>query len=128
MSSGVNMQELGYGKQLSWEELKAVNEFCPTNRPHYIDVDTATKIKGNSLKENLEAGKSPFNVLFEYGASLEGHWTYNHMVLQLQDIAEVLDALYSDPCNELSSQNKVYVQNTVVENALCATIKIPVFD
>jgi hypothetical protein len=31
---------------------------------------------------------------FEYGASAEGYWTYNSMVLQLEDCADVVATLY----------------------------------
>ncbi len=37
---------------------------------------------------------SPFIVEFEYGANLEGYWSYDHMVLQMEDCIDVLKLLY----------------------------------
>ena len=38
--------------------------------------------------------KSPFIFEFEYGASGEGYWVYEHMVLQLEDCMDCLKVLY----------------------------------
>jgi hypothetical protein len=37
---------------------------------------------------------SPFVLEFEYGALAEGYWTYDSMVLQLDDCADVVKTLY----------------------------------
>ena len=38
--------------------------------------------------------KNPFVKEFEYGAASERYWTYQHMVLQLEDCINVLNVLY----------------------------------
>ena len=38
-------------------------------------------------------GINPFCQGFEYGASDEGYWTYDQMVLQLEDHTDILKAL-----------------------------------
>jgi hypothetical protein len=38
--------------------------------------------------------KSPFVFEFEYGASREGYWVYEPMLLQLEDCADCLKVLY----------------------------------
>ena len=45
MGLGVNTHGIGFGKQLSDEGLKTINEFCKIHRPHYMDKDTAKKIE-----------------------------------------------------------------------------------
>jgi hypothetical protein len=39
---------------------------------------------------------SPFVLEFEYGVSAEGYWTYDSMVLQLEDCADVVATLYPE--------------------------------
>lgn len=118
MGSGVNMRELGYGNVLSDEGRRIVNEFRRTHRPHYVDVDAAKKIKGGSKKKDFVKDESPFNVIFEYGNSAECYWTYDHMIYQLEDIVDVLDALHSSSCDKTTSPHTIYVKNTTVPNSL----------
>jgi hypothetical protein len=47
--------------------------------------------KGTALKKDLK--HSPFVVEFEYGANNEGYWSYEHMVLQLEDCVDCLQVL-----------------------------------
>ena len=35
-------------------------------------------------------------VEFEYGVNTEGYWTYGHMVLQMEDCADVLNVLHPE--------------------------------
>jgi len=39
---------------------------------------------------------SPFVRTFEYGVDSDGYWSYNHMVLQLEDCVDLLKHLYPD--------------------------------
>ena len=41
----------------------------------------------------MTMGINPFCQGFEYGASDEGYWTYDQMVLQLEDRTDILKAL-----------------------------------
>jgi hypothetical protein len=52
----------------------------------------AKKKRGSEYKQPLM--QSPFVLEFEYGASAEGYWTYDSMVLQLEDCADILKTLY----------------------------------
>ncbi len=47
--------------------------------------------KGTALKKDLK--HSPFVVEFKYGANNEGYWSYEHMVLQLEDCVDCLQVL-----------------------------------
>ena len=118
MGLGVNTHGIGFGKQLSDEGLKTINEFCKIHRPHYMDKDTAKKIKGDSLKQSIERGKSPCNMIFGCGTKSGAYWTYDHMILQLEDNVDVLDSLQLVPYDEIDSPHKVYVKNIVHRNSL----------
>jgi hypothetical protein len=56
----------------------------------------ANKKHGMELK--LPLTTSPFYLEFEYGASFEGYWTYNVMVLQLEGCVDVVKTLYPQYC------------------------------
>ena len=59
-----------------------------------MDETAATAVNGNPNKQPLT--RSQFVVEFEYGASNQGYWDYNHMVLQLEDCIDCLQALHGD--------------------------------
>ena len=61
---------------------------------------------------------SPFSVLFEYGASGDGYWTYDHMVLQLEDVVDVLDTIYSVPWDGCDSPHNVFVKSATQPKTL----------
>ena len=85
----------------------------------YMDPDAAIKINGNSTKKNLLPDESPFCKLFDYGAQAEGYWTYDHMVLQMEDCIDVLDALFSRRCTPNShNPHNQFVPNTATPNSL----------
>ena len=55
------------------------------------DEEAAVEVRGHSTKNALTS--SPFVIKFEYGKEGEGYWDYNHMVLQLEDCADVVQIL-----------------------------------
>ena len=48
------------------------------------------------MKKLLLPNYNPFVVEFEYGASKEGYWCYEHMILQLEDCVDVVQTLYPE--------------------------------
>ena len=90
MISAFISREFGYGMALTSEELQRVNAVRLGKK--YKDETAAKKKRGNELKQPLTI--SPFVLEFEYGASAEGYWTYDSMVLQLEDCADVVKTLY----------------------------------
>ena len=50
----------------------------------YTDDDAENPINRGSV-DNPKLTKSPFIVTFQYGASAEGYWVYERMILQLED-------------------------------------------
>ena len=82
-------REFGYGMELTSEQLQRVN--AKRLGQKYKDETAAKKKQGNALKQPLTI--SPFVLEFEYGASAEGYWSYDSMVLQLEDCANVVKTL-----------------------------------
>jgi hypothetical protein len=90
MISAMQSREFGYGMELTQEEFNQVNAVRLGNK--YKDEQAAIKKRGKADKHPLTS--SPFILEFEYGASAEGYWTYDSMVLQLEDCADVVTTLY----------------------------------
>ena len=90
MLSSFVSREFGYGMLLTETQLVIVNEY--RKGKHYSDVDASIMKLGSSLKRKLT--ESPFVRQLEYGARKEGYWTYESMVIQLEDIVDVLIVLY----------------------------------
>jgi hypothetical protein len=64
-----------------------------------------------TVKPDLKS--TPFLVIFDYGKNAEGYWTYDCMVLQLEDCHDVLDALYSEQyTEEPCQQHMTIIPNT----------------
>ena len=91
MLSGFVSREFGFEMALTTEQLQRVN--AERLGKKYKDESAAKKKRGSEFKQPLTM--SPFVLEFAYGASAEGYWTYDSMVLQLEDCADVVTALYS---------------------------------
>ena len=91
MSSFVS-RDYGFNFQLTSSQLVQVNQ-ARTGK-QYKDLDAATLKRGNANKVDLV--ESPFSRKIEYGNSKDGYWSYEDMVLQLEDCVDVLRALNSD--------------------------------
>jgi TfoX/Sxy family transcriptional regulator of competence genes len=90
MISAMQSREFGYGMVMTPNELQHVNAVRLGQK--YKDEQAAIKKRGTADKQPLTM--SPFVLQFEYGASAEGYWTYDSMVLQLEDCADVVTTLY----------------------------------
>ena len=51
-------------------------------------------ILGSSEKKPISA--DPFVVFFDYGKNREGYWTYDHFILQCEDVFDCLHVLYPE--------------------------------
>ena len=92
MLSSFVSHEYGFDFQLTASQLKAVNK--RRQGQLYMDGESAIKKRGNAKKENLLM--CPFSKKFEYGNNKEGYWTYEDMVLQLEDCVDVLKTINGD--------------------------------
>ncbi len=89
MISAVVSRELGWGVEWTDALIEMVNQYRRGKK--YQDEEAATKIHGKAEKSDLTS--SPFVIEFEFGASSEGYWRYEHMVLQIEDCNDVLKVL-----------------------------------
>jgi hypothetical protein len=89
MISAFQSREFGFGMEICEEDLRKINERRRGQK--YVDETAAVSKKGTALKKDLK--HSPFVVEFEYGANNEGYWSYEHMVLQLEDCVDCLQVL-----------------------------------
>jgi DNA-binding transcriptional regulator YhcF (GntR family) len=90
MLSGLMSREFGWGFPMSPEELVMVNQ--KRLNENYLDAQSAIEKRGNAAKPPLTT--SPFVLEFEYGINAQGYWSYEHMVMQLEDCIDCLTVLY----------------------------------
>jgi hypothetical protein len=90
MISAFVSRDFGFGFELITKQFQEVNAKRVGEK--YKDEMAAKKKSGMELKQPLTT--SPFYLKFEYGASFEGYWTYEAMVLQLEDCANVVKTRY----------------------------------
>ena len=63
-----------------------------------MDKDSAKLLRNsNALKKDLSREANTFVVLFEYGNfdNKQGYWSYEHLVLKMEDFLECLKVMYS---------------------------------
>ena len=90
MVSGFVSREFGFGLTISEEQFQQINR----NREgaKYLDEEAALKVKGSKLKQPLKSDPSIRE--FYPGANAQGWWTYDHFVLQVEDVRDVLNVIY----------------------------------
>lgn len=94
MLSVFQSREFGFGFfHLTNEQLEQVNAFRQGR--YYSDQDAAV-LAGHKdgLKQPLQEHR--FYVEFDYGAARDGYWTYEWMIVQLEDCVDVLRVLYPE--------------------------------
>ena len=92
MISAFQSWEFGFGMTLTPEQLQRVN--AKRLGEKYLDEEAAMLKRGTVQKQPLTS--SLFYIEFEYGYQKEGYWTYEHFVLQCEDVADCLEVLYPD--------------------------------
>ena len=92
MISAFQCREFGFShRDFTEEELGKINDNRRNKR--YLDPDAVKKVHGSNIKKK-DLADNPFCVYFEYGANKQGYWTYDHFVLQCEDVIDCLDVLY----------------------------------
>ena len=92
MISAMMSREFGWGFELTPEQLAKVNK--KRAGENYEDAESATSKRGNAVKAPLT--ESPFVREFEYGVNAQGYWSYEHMVMQLEDCIDCLKVVYPE--------------------------------
>jgi hypothetical protein len=90
MISAFQSRDFGFGLPLDDQQLEEINASRRGN--NYTDIVAARNLRGNPRKQDLKT--SPFVIEFEYGASNQGYWTYDRMVLQLDDCVDCLKIIF----------------------------------
>ena len=91
MISAFVSRDFGYGyPELTTDQLKQVND--NRKNKNYQDEEAAKQINGDARKRPLKT--HPFSIEFEHGKNEEGYWTYERMILQLEDCVDVLTTLH----------------------------------
>ena len=95
MVSAFQSRAFGFGlPYLDEEELEMVNEHRRGKK--YADKDAAEEVLGKAEKDDLES--DPLVREFSYGNAegKQGYWNYNHIVIQMEDVVDVLSVLHPD--------------------------------
>ena len=92
MISAFTSRELGFGFSLDEETLKKVNQKRKSEK--YSDEAAANIVFGKATKSPLT--KSPFVRFLEYGLNKDRYWSYDHMIIQLEDCIDVLNVAFPD--------------------------------
>jgi hypothetical protein len=91
MISAFQSREFGFGLDMTWEsDLSEVNR----RRQGVKDWDTQAAMDTRKTEYNEPLTTSPFFWEFEYEQNADSYWTYQHMVLQLEDCVDILNVLY----------------------------------
>jgi transposase len=118
MISAFQSRELGFGFwKLSADELAQVNH--SQSRKEYLDKEAAIRVRKHPRKEPLM--EHNFVQYFEYGKENEGYWTYDYMVLQLEDCVDVLKVAFGDRYDFLFLFDHSCGHDRKRDDALCAT-------
>eukprot|EP00978_Attheya_sp_CCMP212_P024028 scaffold74802_cov56-Attheya_sp.AAC.1 len=92
MVSGLKSRELGFGFPEFETYTERINAY--RHEKKYKDIHAAVNVNRKESKDPLES--DPFIRLFEYGNAegKEGYWTYDNMVLQLEDCIDILTVAF----------------------------------
>ena len=92
MISAFQSREFSFGFPLFNKYKNKINEFRRGKK--YVDKMAANAVFGTDEKKELD--KDPFIRYFVYGNAdgKEGYWSYDHMILQLEDVLDVLYAIF----------------------------------
>ena len=88
MISAFYSQEFSFGLNLSNKQCNQINEVWKGQQ--YVDIRAAIEMKKNAQQLKLDLTEFPFIKKIENGASNNGYWAYQHMVLQLEDCVNML--------------------------------------
>ena len=92
MISAFQSREFSFGFPLFNKYKNKINEFRRGKK--YVDKRAANAVFGTDEKKELD--EDPFIRYFVYGNAdgKEGYWSYDHMILQLEDVLDVLYAIF----------------------------------
>ena len=86
-------QQFGFGYPSTFPYLQTIDEYCALHSK-YFDTESSTTIMAHTHKEPITMVINIFFQYFEYGASDKLFWTYESMVLKLEDYYDILKAIH----------------------------------
>ena len=92
MISAFVSREFGFGWEITSEQLELVN--ARRFNTNYNDQKAAIIINGSPKKNALTS--SPFVRKLQYGAKHEGYWSYEDMIIQVEDCIDCLKEINGD--------------------------------
>ena len=92
MISAFVSRKYGFSWDLTQSQLQLVNQYRQDKQ--YIDEVSAITKRGTAKKDNLTT--SPFRRDLQYGANNEGYWSYEDMIIQVEDCIDCLRAIHGD--------------------------------
>ena len=92
MVSAFVSREYGFGWDLTKSQLKLVNKY--REKQTYCDEKAALEKLGKIEKDKLKT--SPFKRQIDYGAMKDGYWTYEDMIVQVEDCIDCLKAIHGN--------------------------------
>ena len=95
MVSSFCSRKFGFSMEISESDLDRVNQYRSTFAITYKETEAAMFLLGSKVKPALQ--ETPFLRLLEHGQGRDGYWTYNHMILQIEDCIDCMNVLFEDP-------------------------------
>jgi hypothetical protein len=94
MISGFQSRLFGFGRPMTAEELKLVND--AREGDDYWDTDAALEVHKTPTPKKPKLKESPFVRSILIGAHNDGYWNAQHMAIQLEDIVDCLKVLHPE--------------------------------
>ena len=98
MFSALQSREFGFGfRNVTDGELLKINSERRKGF-QYVDLAAAKKVRGTLDKECFKHDDifKCFVRAFEYGIRKDGYWSYEHLIIQLEDCLDVIKGIYDD--------------------------------
>ena len=117
MVSAFVSREYGFGWDLTKSQLKLVNKY--REKQTYCDEKAALEKLGKIEKDKLKT--SPFKRQIDYGAMKDGYWTYEDMIVQVEDCIDCLKAIHGNAYEYLFLFDHSNGHDRLSPNALSAS-------
>ena len=90
MMSAFLSRVFGFGMEMTKDDMEKVNDM--RQGKHFTDEDAENAINRGSV-DYPKLKNPPFVTTLEYGKSAEGYWTYDRIILNLEDCIDCLKLL-----------------------------------
>ena len=96
MYSCLQSREFGFGfRRLTVAEVTRINRLKRRGKKYLDESAARASQNGTVTKKEFTTEDNPFARSFLYGANQEGYWSYDHFIIQLEDIMDVMNVLFN---------------------------------